>query len=375
MRRLFNIEALEQLMQIVIICLVAVFTLAMLESCSEERLKNDEKPELKNMLPLSALNLAGEDDMNIVFLPEGYMADQMDVFMKEVILAWKILCQTKPYSHSMDKINVYYSTALASASDTLGSGHTAFGMATPQPYKAYCKITTDSISNVMKRLPFPVEKTILVVMANSGKDTYIGYTLVTTPTSRMSFPLTVVIRSLFCSDPAAFTHEMGHAVGLLADEYYYNDESLVFGEEESSSLLNWQNDGVFLNVSVSSDASEVFWQQFITDEDFSDEKIGIYEGGDSYPHGVYRSTFNSVMRHHYQSDFYNALDRYLVYRRIENMHSGRDISYEEWKQIDMAYSQAPIDWYSLTGGVTRSTVAPMTDQFIPESDVVLMMLD
>jgi len=81
------------------------------------------------------------------------------------------------------------------------------------------------------------------------------------------------------------------------------------------------------------------------------------------------------MRHHYQSDFYNALDRYLVYRRIENMHSGRDISYEEWKQIDMAYSQAPIDWYSLTGGVTRSTVAPMTDQFIPESDVVLMMLD
>ena len=373
MKRLLTTETLENLMQIVIICIVAAFALTMLESCSEERLKIDEKQELKNMLPLCALNQAGEDDMNIVFLPEGYTADQMDVFMKEVVLAWKILCQAKPYSHSLDRINVYYSTALASASDTLGSGHTAFGLDTPQSHKAYCKITLDSVKNVMKRLLLPVEKTIMVVMANAGNDTHIGYTLVTTPSPRMSYPVTVVIRSLFCKDPAAFTHEMGHAVGLLADEYYYNDENLIFDEKESTKLANWQTDGVFLNVSASSEASEVFWHQFLTDDDFSEEKIGIYEGGDSYPHGVYRSTFNSVMRYHFQSEFYNAVDRYLVYRRIENMHSGRDISYEEWKQIDLAHHQYPIDWQSLTGGVTRSGVDnPVTDQFVSESDVVFI---
>lgn len=371
MKRLFNIDFLEQLMQIVIICIVAAFVLAMLESCETEQISKEKTSKTTKMLPLCALNQTGEDDMNIVFLPEGYTADQMDVFMKEVILAWKILCQTKPYSHSMDRINVYYSTALASASDSIGSGHTAFGMATPQPLKAYCKITIDSICNVMKRLPFPVEKTIMVIMANSGKDTYIGYTLMGTPSSRMIYPETVVIRSLFCKDPAAFTHEMGHAVGLLADEYYYNDESLVFGEKESKNLISWQNDDLYLNVSASSDVSEVYWQQFITDEDFSDEKIGIYEGGDSYPHGVYRSTFNSVMRHHYQSDFYSAVDRYLVYRRIENMHSGRDISYEEWKQIDLAHPQAPIDWHSLTGGVTRSEGDAAMEELIPtEPDVI-----
>lgn len=373
MKRFLNIETLEQLMKIIITSIAAAFVLSLLESCEKEQLDKAEEPELKNRFPLCALNLAGEDDMNIVFLPEGYMADQMDVFMKEVILGWKILCQTKPYSHSMDKINVFYSTALVSASDTVGSGHTVFGMETPQPYRAYCKISLDSISSVMKKLSLPIEKTIIVVMANTGKGTDIGYTLVTAPSPQMRYPITVVIRSLFCNNPAAFTHEMGHAVGLLADEYYYDDESLVFGEKESKDLINWQNNGVFLNVSVSSDVSEVFWKQFITDKDFSEEKIDIYEGGDSYPHGVYRSTFNSVMRYHFQSDFYNAVDRYLVYRRIEYMHSGRDISYEEWKQMDLAYPQALIDWYSLTGGITRSTVnAPMTDQFISESDVVLI---
>lgn len=371
MKKFLNIDTLDRLLQIIIICFMAIIALTILESCEAEHIKKEEKRDMAKSLPLCTLNQAGEDDMNIVFLPEGYTAEQMDVFMQEVMLAWKILRQTKPYSHSLDKINVYYSTDLASASDTIGSSHTAFGMATPQPHKAYCKITIDSVSNVMKRLALPVEKTIMVVMVNSGKDTHIGYTLVTTPSPNMSLPETVIIRSLFCGDPAAFTHEMGHAVGLLADEYYYSDENFVFGEKESTDLLNWQKDGVYLNVSVSSDATKVYWSQFIHDEDFADEKIGIYEGGDTYPNGVYRSTFNSVMRYHYQSDFYNALDRYLIYRRIENMHSDRDISYEEWKQIDLAHVQSPIDWHSLTGGITRSDDhTPMDHQLFTEPDVI-----
>ena len=371
MKKFLNTDTLDRLLQIIIICFMAIIVLTILESCEAEHIKKEEKRDMAKSLPLCTLNQAGEDDMNIVFLPEGYTAEQMDVFMQEVMLAWKILRQTKPYSHSLDKIKVYYSTALASASDTIGSGHTAFGMATPQPHKAYCKITIDSVSNVMKRLALPVEKTIMVIMVNSGKDTHIGYTLVTAPSPNMSLPETVIIRSLFCSDPAAFTHEMGHAVGLLADEYYYNDENFVFGEKESTDLLKWQKDGVYLNVSVSSDATKVYWSQFINDEDFADEKIGIYEGGDTYPNGVYRSTFNSVMRYHFQSDFYNALDRYLIYRRIENMHSGRDISYEEWKQIDLAHVQSPIDWHSLTGGITRShDHTPMNHQLFTEPDVI-----
>lgn len=74
-----------------------------------------------------------------------------------------------------------------------------------------------------------------------------------------------------------------------------------------------------------------------------------------------------------KGSFYNALGRYLIYRRIEQMHSGRDISYEEWRSIDLAYPQAPIDWQSITGGITRSTSIEInSDQYITESDVILI---
>ncbi|MBO6030091.1 MAG: hypothetical protein J6Q22_01320 [Prevotella sp.] len=374
MKRLLNIQTLEQLMKIIITFIVAAFVLTLLDSCSEERLKEDEKPELKNMLPLCTLNQASENDMNIVFLPEGYTSDQMDVFMKEVILGWKILRQTKPYSHSMDKINVYYSTALASATDSLGSGHTAFALDSPKPLQASCEISYDSIMNVTKRLPFTAENTVLVIMVNVGGDIQLGFTLL--PKPNRFLPKTVVIRSLLDKYPAAFTHEMGHAVGLLADEYYYQSENFVFDKKECQEMLDWQKEGYYLNVSASSNESEVFWSQFITDDAYSTENIGIYEGGKTFPKGVYRSTYNSVMRYHFQSDFYNAVDRYLIYCRIEKMHSGRDISYEEWRQIDLAHPQAPINWYSLTGGITRSAVdTPMTDLFdlfISESDVIII---
>lgn len=47
MKRLLNIETLEQLMKIFITFIVAAFVLTMLESCSEERLRIDKKPELQ----------------------------------------------------------------------------------------------------------------------------------------------------------------------------------------------------------------------------------------------------------------------------------------------------------------------------------------
>lgn len=377
MKTLFTIDTLEKLLQIIFICITAAAMLFLLESCEAAYLNHDNQVESKvdikidsqEYIHLNALNLAGEDDMNIVFVPEGYTADQMGAFMDEVNVAWGIIRQTKPYSHSLDRINVYYSTELASATDSLGSGHTTFGIDAPKPNHAGCGISCDSIKNVTKKLPFAIEKTILVVMVNVGGDTQIGFTIMSKPEPEMYLPETVVIRSLFCRDPAAFTHELGHAIGLLADEYYYDDESMVFGEEESLDLLSWQNDGVFLNISTCSDEAFVPWSQFIFDEAFADEEIGIFEGADSYPHGVYRSTYNSVMRFHFQSDFYNAYDRYLICRRIEFIHSGREISYDEWRGIDLAYPQSPINWHGLTGGITRTDSSIGNDYCIIGPDV------
>lgn len=366
-------KLIESLLQLIVTFLILLFALSVLESCEAEGMYIREKAEHKSFLHLYPLNLAGEGDINIVFLPEGYTSEQMDDFVSEANIAWGILQQTKPYSHSLDRINVYYSTDLASATDSLGSGHTAFALGMPKPLQASCKISVDSIVHTMSQLPFSAEKTVFVIMVNVGGNNQLGFTLLSKPVPGSDLPETVVIRSLFDRYPAAFTHEMGHAVGLLADEYYHQSEDFTFDDKERQELIDWQEDGLFLNVSLFSCESEVFWSQFIVDEAFAEEHIGIFEGGYYSPRGVYRSTFNSVMRHHFQSDFYNAVDRYLVYRRIEKIHSGRDISYEEWRQIDLAHPQPPIDWHSLTGGITRSVVTDSIDvQLANDSDVIVI---
>ena len=373
MKKLFTFESFEKLIQIIAICITAIAMLSILESCGSEYVNCKSLTENRNVLPLHALNIAGEKDLNIVFLPEGYTVDQMDDFVAEVNVAWGILRQTKPYCHSLDRINVYYSTAMASATDSLGSGHTVFALGTPKPLRASCEISLDSIINVTKRLPFDADKTVLVIMVNVGGNIQLGFTILSKPEPKMLLPETVVIRSLFYRYPAAFTHEMGHAIGLLADEYYYNGDNFVFNEKECEEMLSWQKYGAYLNVSTSSNESEVFWSQFIIDEDFAEEHIGIYEGGQTFPMGVYRSTFNSVMRYYFECDFYNAVDRYLIYHRIEKIHSGRDISYEEWKQTDLMYPQAPINWHDLTGGITRSSEnVSDRDCICSGSDVVII---
>lgn len=61
MKRLLNIDTLEKLMQIVIICIVAAFVLNMLESCSEERMNN----VLKNVKNEQLLSLFQKESLSL----------------------------------------------------------------------------------------------------------------------------------------------------------------------------------------------------------------------------------------------------------------------------------------------------------------------
>lgn len=361
-------EIIELLLEHLVKFLLALNVLASFTSCEADYLLT--KKEASSPLKLNVLHKEGNSEaLRLLFLPEGYTQAEMGQFLEETRIAWEIISQTKPYAYCLDKIDAYYTTELASA-DTIGSGHTAFGLEMPGQYQASSKIKLDSIRNVMRRLDFPIEKTIFVILCNL-RETSLGFTLLTAPDQLSDIPETVVIQSLYCKDPAGLTHELGHAVGLLGDEYYYSGDDLEFNDSIRCELLKKQTSGVFLNVSV--DSSEVYWHEFLVDNAFPDENIGIYEGGVLFANGVWRSTYNSVMRYHFEDDFYSPLDRFLIYSRIEHMHSGRDVSYEEWKHIDLAYPQQPIDWARLLGRSTRSTEVdtPATPS-VPRHDVILL---
>ena len=354
MKKFLDVNVFLSVLQVLIIVGLATMFLFLMSGCEAEYPNREKAADESPRIALNCLNRAADSDLKVVFVPEAYTAIQMGEFLHEVSMAWEMLRQASPYKYCLDKMNVYYTTELVSYSDTLGISRTAFGLEEPEQYSAHADICLDSIMSVSKRLPFPLDKTVLVVLANL-KNRNLGFTLLTIPASYQYMPQTVVIPSFLSSrySGPAFIHEMGHAVGLLADEYYGSEEDFVFDEKEKQSILSFQEQGAYLNVSISPDSSEVYWREFLADNSFLEEKIGIYEGGRLYPHGVWRSTDNSVMRHHFESDCYNALDRYLVCKRIEQIHSGRELTYSEWKLMDSECPMQPVDWVGITGVKTR----------------------
>lgn len=335
-------SVLESLGQIIVIAGIAAVLLCIMASCDNDLIGERTRKNVLNPLPLTVINQAGgyDENMNIVFLPERYAATEMQAFRNEVNMAWEILRATAPYSYSLDKINVF-AVEVPSPTDST----TVFGMAKPQPDQVYVPIRFDSIRSVMNRLPFKTERTVLVVITNA-RESYLGFTHVFDPTKEMYIPPTAVIQSLlsYRESPQIFLHELSHC-NLLGDEYSY--EGTQISEEEIAELEEYHKAGMFLNVTANQE--NFWWQDFIGDDDYADSKIDLYEGGYCFEKSVWRPTQNSVMRHHYSASYHSPVDRYLIYCDIERMHSGRTISYEEWKAIDLAHPQQPIDFAEITG--------------------------
>lgn len=123
-------------------------------------------------------------------------------------------------------------------------------------------------------------------------------------------------------------HEVcGHGFGKLADEYvefdgvYPNPEYIVEAHSRNESL----------NVDVTNDPNKIVWKYFLNDPRYAKEKIGIYEGADYYPKGVYRSTENSIMR--YNTGGFNAPSRMSIFMRIKKL-SGEVYRFEDFLEYD-----------------------------------------
>ena len=119
----------------------------------------------------------------------------------------------------------------------------------------------------------------------------------------------------------------GHGFGKLADEYIeyegaYPTPSAIVNDHQR----NWS-----MNVDVTNDPQEIAWSYFLTDTRYQNEGIGIFEGANYYPYGIYRATENSIMR--YNTGGFNAPSRQSIYRRIMEK-SGGVYSFENFLEYD-----------------------------------------
>lgn len=138
------------------------------------------------------------------------------------------------------------------------------------------------------------------------------------------------------------SHEaVGHGFAKLGDEYINKVEPIPAASVEDYKAEF--SSGWWKNVDFTSNPVEVKWSEFISDERYADESIGIYEGGLTYPSGVYRPTDNSIMSS--RATNFNAPSRQAIWYRINKLTQGANWegTYEDFVQFDKATygAQAP----------------------------------
>ena len=147
--------------------------------------------------------------------------------------------------------------------------------------------------------------------------------------------------------PTVVNHELGgHGFAFLDDEYSLYDKPHPNAQEAYENA--WQY-GMLLNLDWRSDPEQVRWSRFLKDPRYSEEGLGVFEGGGYYSKGVFRPTENSMMRMDYAPGaVFNAPSREAIYRHIMRLGLGEDwtFDYETFVEADKAGRQQAAEAYS-----------------------------
>jgi len=228
-----------------------------------------------------------EENYDIVFIPEGYTKDNMNKFIADCDTLSKYLFNFEPFDQLKNRINIW--AVMAPSVDSLcdipaddewynTSLNTSYYTLNSERYL----MTTDykRVRDVASNAPYDQ----IYILANSTK--YGGGAIYN------HYSLTVTNNPDF---KEIFIHELGHGIAGLADEYGYDD---TYDEFYPKDVEPWEKN---ITTLVNFDAK---WKSMV-DEDtpiptpndsYYYDKIGVFEGAGYVNEGVYRSTYNSIMR-------------------------------------------------------------------------------
>ena len=156
-----------------------------------------------------------EDGIDVVFVPEGYTAEEMDTFLDDVRTALESFAAHDPFGRMKDRFNVA-AVLLPSAESGVSVPRkgewkeTAVGSHFDTFYSARYLTTLDlfDLHDAIAGIPYEH----IVILANT--DTYGGGGIFN------SYTLTTARHDLF---KPVVVHEFGHSFAGLADEYFSDD--------------------------------------------------------------------------------------------------------------------------------------------------------
>ena len=251
--------------------------------------------------------ISGREDhhqaVDLVFVAEGYTAEEMDKFHNDVKRMSDILFEYAPFSDYKDQINIWAVDALSEESGTdipgegiyrktaLNSSFYTFDLAR--------YLTTFDIKSV-RDYAAVVPYDNIVVLINSerygGGGMYNYYSGTTS-----DHPLT----------PQVFAHELGHGFAGLADEYYTSD--VAYEEFYPFDVEPWEPN---ITTLVDFDSK---WKDMIepgipipspATGEYAD-KIGLFEGGGYSALGIYRPQVDCRMKSNEAESFCKVCEEAL----------------------------------------------------------------
>ncbi len=227
------------------------------------------------------------EKLDIVVIPDGYTTTELGEFVEKTKTLYEYLFEYEPFASSRDKINIWAVLAPSEDSGTDIPGNSvwtrtvlnsSFYTLDSERYL----MTTDvkSVRDVAGSVPYDQ----IIILVNTDK--YGGGAI---------YNYYSMVCANHPSTPKIFVHEFGHSFAGLADEYG-NDPTYIDYYPEG--VEPWEP-----NITTLADFDKK-WKSLV-DEDTPvptpyQEKyrdiIGVFEGAGYVSEGVYRSTYDSIMR-------------------------------------------------------------------------------
>lgn len=305
--------------------------------------------------------------IDVVFVGDAFADKDQDLFNKYVKLGKEAFFTEEPFRSTKNRFNIYRIGSVSkNGIITQEGGDTKFSAQFGQG--TYVGGDNNLVNSFVKASIPSVDltKTIIFVIINKAK--YAG-------TCHMFSNNQAVCYVPLCRNENEYAQTLrhegcGHGFGKLADEYFYDSMGRI-PDDEVSELKKWKGFayGFHENVDLTSDPNTILWSKFISDSRYSG-KVGVYEGGYTYPYGVYRPTDNSIMR--YNTGGFNAPSREAIYKKIMKFSEGDawTYDYETFVVFDAPARSAE--------AVTRAAAqcaAVDKANFIPLAPPVMVMVD
>lgn len=305
--------------------------------------------------------------IDVVFVGDAFADKDQDLFNKYVELGKEAFFTEEPFRSTKNRFNIYRIGSVSKngiiaqeGGDTKFSAQFGDGTYISGDHDAVFRFVQDKMPSVN------LKKTIVFVIVNKAK--YAG-------TCWMFSDNKAVCYVPLCRNENEYAQTLrhegcGHGFGKLADEYFYDSMGRI-PDDEVSELKKWKGFayGFHENVDLTSDPNTILWSKFISDSRYSG-KVGVYEGGYTYPYGVYRPTDNSIMR--YNTGGFNAQSREAIYKKIMKFSEGDAWTYDY--ETFVAFDAPARSAEAVTRAAAQCAAVDKAN-FIPLAPPVMVMVD